>query len=170
MTTSYHYQGHAYTVALENMPDGSIKATVNERVYIVQAQALADDGWLLTIDNLRQTVYIAGDGSSRYVQRVGAAPLTLTLPETRAARRRGHIHAGDAQLVAQMPGQVVDVYVQVGDVVTNGQTLVVLEAMKMEIRMTAPADGVVKAVFVQRGAVVEREQALLELEDISPVQ
>lgn len=45
-----------------------------------------------------------------------------------------------------MPGTIVKVYVKVGDKVKKGQALFVMEAMKMEHTMKAPADGVVKAV------------------------
>jgi biotin carboxyl carrier protein len=48
--------------------------------------------------------------------------------------------------------------------VTKGQTLLVLEAMKMEIRVQAPLAGVVKKLFVKQGQTVEREQILIEFE------
>jgi pyruvate carboxylase subunit B len=63
-----------------------------------------------------------------------------------------------------MPGQVRAVNVNEGDTVTKGQTLLVLEAMKMEIRVQAPHGGVVKKLFVNQGQTVEREQMLLEIE------
>ena len=63
-----------------------------------------------------------------------------------------------------MPGQVRTVNVREGDTVTKGQTLLVLEAMKMEIRIQAPQDGVVTKSFVEQGQTVEREQILIEIE------
>jgi biotin carboxyl carrier protein len=53
--------------------------------------------------------------------------------------------------------------VKAGDAVKRGDTLVVLEAMKMEMRLTAPHDGVVKAVHCREGEVVERGRTLLEV-------
>jgi len=53
--------------------------------------------------------------------------------------------------------------VQAGEAVTKGQTLIVLEAMKMEIRVQAPRDGIVKKLFVKQGQTVEREQMLVEI-------
>ena len=64
-----------------------------------------------------------------------------------------------------MPGQVRSVAVGVGDVVKKGQTLAVIEAMKMEIRIQALKDGVVSALLVQVGQTVEREQILIEIVD-----
>jgi biotin carboxyl carrier protein len=66
-----------------------------------------------------------------------------------------------------MPGQIRAVKVNEGDVVTKGQTLLVLEAMKMEIRIHAPGDGRVKELFVKKGQTVEREQVLMNIVDTS---
>jgi biotin carboxyl carrier protein len=62
-----------------------------------------------------------------------------------------------------MPGQVLDVLVRVGDVVEQGQTLVLLEAMKMELRITAPQAGTISGVFCQAGETVDRGQRLVEM-------
>jgi len=70
-----------------------------------------------------------------------------------------------ASLTAQMPGQVRALLVAKGDSVTRGQTLVILEAMKMEIRVAAPSDGKISRVNVQQGEVVERGQTLVEIEE-----
>jgi biotin carboxyl carrier protein len=62
-----------------------------------------------------------------------------------------------------MPGQVVKILVAEGEAVRRGQPLMVLEAMKMEIRINAPRDGHVTRLLCQPGQVVERGQTLLEL-------
>ena len=72
--------------------------------------------------------------------------------------------AGPAPLLAPMPGMVVRVQVQVGDVVVPGQGLVVMEAMKMENELRATAAATVKAVIVQPGTAVEKGALLIELE------
>jgi pyruvate carboxylase subunit B len=71
---------------------------------------------------------------------------------------------GPAPLIAPMPGMIVRVAVQVGDVVQAGQGLVVMEAMKMENELRATAAGTVKAVLAQPGTAVEKGALLLELE------
>ena len=72
----------------------------------------------------------------------------------------------DAQggFMARMPGKVIDVRVQVGDVVRAGQTLLILEAMKMEHPMNATEDGVVTEVRVARGDQVVSGAVLLVVE------
>jgi 3-methylcrotonyl-CoA carboxylase alpha subunit len=64
-----------------------------------------------------------------------------------------------------MPGKVLDVLVKVGDHVTAGTTLMVLEAMKMEHRIVAANDGTIIGVHFTAGEQVEQGVALLELEE-----
>ena len=66
--------------------------------------------------------------------------------------------------VARMPGKVLDLRVAVGDTVTAGQTVLVLEAMKMEHPMNAPEDGVVTEVRVAQGEQVASGTLLLVVE------
>ncbi len=82
-------------------------------------------------------------------------------PVAQVLRHRGPAVLGP--LVAPMPGSVTAVHVAVGDTVTAGQPLVVVEAMKMEHVVAAPADGVVTAVPVVAGAQVVLEQPLVVL-------
>jgi pyruvate carboxylase subunit B len=72
--------------------------------------------------------------------------------------------AGPAPLRAPMPGLIVQLRVQVGDNVAAGDGLVVMEAMKMENELRAPAGGTVRAVHVSVGAAVEKGALLVELE------
>ena len=64
---------------------------------------------------------------------------------------------------AQMAGTVFEVSVQEGDAVTKGQTVIILESMKMEIPHDVTTDGTVSKVFVAEGDFVEEEALLVEL-------
>jgi biotin carboxyl carrier protein len=66
--------------------------------------------------------------------------------------------------IAPMPGLVLDIMVAVGDTVTEGTPLLILEAMKMENVLKSEGDGVVKAISVGKGDAVEKRQLLIELE------
>jgi biotin carboxyl carrier protein len=72
---------------------------------------------------------------------------------------------GDASLEAPMPGTVVQLRVQPGAAVSAGETLVVLESMKMEISIAAPRDGSIAVVHVAAGDQVERGATLIEFAD-----
>jgi biotin carboxyl carrier protein len=63
-----------------------------------------------------------------------------------------------------MPGLVVNMLVVPGDSVSAGQTVVILEAMKMENDLPAPIDGTIKEVRVQKGDTVDNGQILVTIE------
>jgi biotin carboxyl carrier protein len=65
---------------------------------------------------------------------------------------------------APMPGLVLDIKVKVGDVLEAGDTILVLEAMKMENMLKSPGAGTVKAIKVNKGEAVEKGQVLIEVE------
>jgi biotin carboxyl carrier protein len=72
--------------------------------------------------------------------------------------------AASAQLVvAPMPARVIKIPVQVGSSVKKGDTVVLLEAMKMELPVRAPSSGTVKTVHCHEGDLVQADAALLEL-------
>jgi biotin carboxyl carrier protein len=72
--------------------------------------------------------------------------------------------AGPAPLLAPMPGMIVRVHVQAGDVVRAGQGLIVMEAMKMENELRASVSATVRVVHARIGTAVEKGALLLELE------
>jgi acetyl/propionyl-CoA carboxylase alpha subunit len=127
-------------------------------VEILQAQ----DGKLdLLIDGKHITAYVSSDNARRWVTVNGQ---TFVLTKSLGTRRKGTGHDHASELAAPMPGLVRAVNVTEGDMVTKGQTLLLLEAMKMEIRIQAPRDAIVRKLFVKQGQTVEREQVLIEVE------
>ena len=103
-----------------------------------------------------QELHLWLDGSPFVFQRTG--------PSTGPARRRGGASSdASSDILAPMPGAVLEVLVAEGDRVERNQTLAVMESMKMELLITAPRDGLVRRVSVQPGQQVERGMRLLEL-------
>lgn len=132
----------------------------------IQAEVLhAENGRLdLLVNDQRVTAYVSSDNAKRWVT-VNGQTFVLTKPVA-GARKGGHGHHHAAgELTAPMPGQVRTVNVSEGDGVTKGQTLLVIEAMKMEIRIQSPQDGMIKKLMVKQGQTVEREQMLIEIVD-----
>jgi biotin carboxyl carrier protein len=155
-----------------NFNDTTLEVSSNGKIFTftlddktIQAEVLhAENGKLdLLIDGKRLTAHVSSENAKRWVTIDGQ---TFVLTKSTGTRKGGHGHQHAAGgLTAPMPGQVRAVNVSEGDAVTKGQTLLVLEAMKMEIRVHAPQDGVVKKLFVKQGQTVEREQILIELEE-----
>lgn len=160
MEVRYSIGEKEYTVAIEREGEG-YRATVGGRTYRVEDLRAASGSVTFRLDGRPVVAHVVADGSRQWVAAAGqTAALASPSP---AARRRGAGGASGDQLSAVMPGLIRSVPVADGQTVEKGQTLVVLEAMKMEIRVTAPHAGRVRKVLVREGQVVEREQLLVEV-------
>lgn len=163
MKLSLDFNSQSFHIDLT--PSGkSYQATLGDQTVEVDILHVhAERGQLeLLIDGQRVTAYVSSDGAKRWVT-VNGQTFMLTKSATGAKRgSTGHDHA--SELAAPMPGLVRSVNVEQGDSVNKGQTLLVLEAMKMEIRIHAPREGVIQKLWVKQGQTVEREQVLIEIE------
>lgn len=91
-----------------------------------------------------------------------AAPMTAAAPVAAAAPAAAAPAAvAGTPVTAPLPGNVLELKVKPGDSVKAGQLLVLIEAMKMENEVFAPADGVVKQILAQKGAMVATGDTLL---------
>jgi biotin carboxyl carrier protein len=148
---------------IELTPAGKgFAARLGEQSFDVELLQSSDGRLDLLIDGERVTAYVSSDNNKRWVTVHGQTFVLTKSSDARKSREGPHHAAGE--LTAPMPGQVRALNVSEGDHVTKGQTLLLLEAMKMEIRIQSPQDGVVKKLFVQQGQTVEREQMLVEID------
>ncbi len=85
----------------------------------------------------------------------------LSYPQRSRSGTGGH---GEGSLNAPMPGKVLKVYVTSGDEVAAGDTLMVLEAMKMEHKILSPRSGRIKRVLFAEGARIAQDELLIEME------
>ena len=98
-------------------------------------------------------------GSSASVRDTYSVPEVQ--PAAAAAPRTSDVSDSDLPLRAPMPGSVIKVNVNRGDSVKRGDSLVILEAMKMENEISAPEDGVISAINVSAGNSVASGDVLL---------
>ena len=125
-------------------------------------QALGDGWFLVTEGDKRWRVAVAEAPDGTWVFVDGqVARLTA---KTSGSSRRGAKHGSDTGVMAPMPATVVSINAAVGDAVTDGQTLIVLEAMKMELPIKSPRAGLVKAIHCAKGDLVQPNVSLLEIE------
>ena len=142
---------------------GAHQVTVGAQAYTVAVEQSNAEWLLLRIDGQPVRAVVAETETEHQVWLDGEI-YRLPKPERRSQRRGSSGTAASGALTASMPGQVVAVPVAVGDAVTPGTTLVILESMKMEQRLTAPRAGTVTAVNCRMGETVDRGQVLVQLE------
>ncbi|WP_327590803.1 biotin/lipoyl-binding protein [Nonomuraea sp. NBC_00507] len=118
---------------------------------------------VLERDGVRHTFEIAqyDEGGTVYVDHPGGHAELTPVPRLPEPVER----VAPGSLLAPMPGSVLRVEVAAGDRVTKGQSVLVLEAMKMEHRIAAPADGVVSGVHVEKGQQVEAGAVLAIIQE-----
>ncbi|MCA1559135.1 MAG: hypothetical protein LC753_03060 [Acidobacteria bacterium] len=145
--------GRAYRVDVENdvirVEGRAVPVTQTAPSSFRVGGPLAHKAWAVVVGETRW-VYLDGQA---YVFEM----------ERRTPRRRAA--AGHAELTAPMPATVRSVQVAAGDSVKRGDTLILLEAMKMEMPVRAPEDGRVSAVHCAPGDLVQPGAVLIDLEE-----
>jgi biotin carboxyl carrier protein len=106
-------------------------------------------------------LYAVGIGDITWVFHDGAVFEIAAAAARRTPPRRAHVHS---EITAPMPATVVAIKAAPGDEVRKGDILIVLEAMKMELPVRAPADGRVEAVHCRPGDLVQPDVSLIDLE------
>src|ERR1043165_4894856 len=161
MKLSFEHNSRSFPIDLT--PQGkSYRATIgDETVEVETVRAEAERGKLeLLINGEHVVAYVSADGAKRWVTINGQ---TEVLTKASGVQSRAKSSGSDqkSKLAAPMPGVVRSVNVEQGEAVSKGQTLMVLEAMKMEIRIHAPRECVIQKLLVKQGETVEREQVLI---------
>jgi acetyl-CoA/propionyl-CoA carboxylase biotin carboxyl carrier protein len=129
---------------------------VGDRVWSAGARQIGDDAWRIALDGVSRRYVAVASEDVVWIARDGHA---LEAPTERADRGAAGPAAGS--LEAPMPGVVLLVRVANGDAVAEGDVLLVLESMKMELSITAPHDGTVDGLALAAGDRVARHQALV---------
>jgi biotin carboxyl carrier protein len=158
----FSFEQNSQALPVELTPSGkAYRVTIGDKTVDVEILQSKDGKLDLLVDGKHITAYISSDNAKRWVTVNGQ---TFVLTKSSGGRKSGGGHHAAGELTAPMPGQVRAVNVNEGDEVIKGQTLLLLEAMKMEIRVQSPRDGLVKKLFVKQGQTVERDQVLIEVE------
>ena len=147
----FKINGNNYSVDINEVEGQEIKLEVNGTPYTVTVDKE------MRAQRPRTTTIINNNNAA---PRVSAAAGDVQ----RSSAPRPGSAAGGTKVTSPLPGTILDVFVNVGDQVKVGQTVVLLEAMKMENNINCGRDGVVKAVYVQKGDNVLEGADLLLVE------
>jgi geranyl-CoA carboxylase alpha subunit len=117
---------------------------------------------VITVDGRRESLHFAQWDETHIGLRRGARDLAFAVFDPLAT---SDTDAGGSRIVAPMPGVVISIDVAAGDSIQKGQTLAVLEAMKMQHQITAQRDGTVETVTVQAGDQLTIGALMIALEE-----
>ncbi len=145
-----------------NAPFG-IRYVTEEKAAKTEGAAKSESGsYTVNVDGQNYNAQVSADGASVTINgktfkvgaSAGAAAATSTAPAA----------SGDAHnVVSPMPGSIFKIVVSEGDSVSEGQTVIIIEAMKMEIEVKAQQGGTVSKILVNQGENVVSGQAVVEL-------
>lgn len=131
----------------------------------------------ITVNGKQYEVDVEEVGGAAQVARPVAAPAAVAAPapvataapaapapKAAAPAPAANMPEGGVRITAPMPGTILDIKVQVGDVVKTGDVLLILEAMKMENEIMAPSAGRIAAIGTSKGASVNSSELLVVIE------
>jgi pyruvate carboxylase subunit B len=157
----------SHRIEIHDTGDTTFRVEIDGAPYAVDSRQIRVTTYSVLVDGRSYVAEVTANGD-QYAVTVGGAlfrlrvvderrhtPIVLGTPEEERGRR---------EIRAHMPGKVVDVLVQVGDLVERDQGLLVIEAMKMENEIKAAAPGEVKDIRVTRGQAVETGEILMVVE------
>ncbi len=162
------------------------EVTIADRTFKVELSK-ADSGWRCRLDGREFPLDVIStqpgvfslliEGKSYEVKQestasesqvvVGNQRFRAAVRDPRSLRSRGHAAAGSEgvkKIIAPMPGKVVRILAPVGTQVEASQSVLVIEAMKMQNELKSPKKGMVKKINAAEGAAVEAGQVLAEVE------
>lgn len=126
----------------------------------VQLERHSDNKATLTINGKRFDVYVAQDDEKLFVHLNGRSYELLAISEFAAAAGGG---SGSGQIKAPMPGVVLECSVAEGDTVSEGQSLMMIESMKLQTEITAPIGGTVASLSVEAGQSFDKGAVLIAI-------
>jgi biotin carboxyl carrier protein len=154
------------TVSVESRGDG-FSVTVGDQTFEVGCTQTSPESLSLLIGDQSVVAYVAQSGDQVYVSIQGEE---FVFSKVAGGSRRsgdvvdgGMLARGVYEISSPMPGKVVKVNVSQGDRVKKGQSIAVVEAMKMENDLRSPAEAVVDSVNAQAGDQVNAGETIVEL-------
>jgi biotin carboxyl carrier protein len=126
-----------------------------------------EGGLYSVITETRSLEVIVEDQKNKQSVQIGGRMFEAQVLDERAllmAMRKGTFGSSSGEVVAPMPGLIVAILAAPGDTVTQGQTVIILESMKMQNELKAPVEGIINTISVNAGQTVDKDQVLITID------
>jgi biotin carboxyl carrier protein len=150
--------------------EGNImKVAVDNKIYELDIVKVEEGVYSILLNNTSYNIELFQNGNSKkYTVNtyLNSYSVEIIDAETKylRSREKGLFGQTGNKIYSPMPGKVVRILVKAGDKVTEGETIIVVSAMKMESEFKAKKDGVVKEILTSEGATVNGNQPLVIIE------
>ncbi|MEN9373886.1 MAG: hypothetical protein RIR79_1438 [Pseudomonadota bacterium] len=164
----FELAGVRHLVFLTTLHDGALQLNVGGESFALAFEALTHsiNGIDVRLNTQRHITHVYENGVNPVTKHVFTAKGATQIIVIDALAHAGDTASEGGKLTAPMPGKVVSFSVKAGDAVKKGQALAVMEAMKMEHTIAAPADGVVQELLYAAGDQVTEGAELVRLATI----
>ncbi len=161
-----------HKVKIERLDEGGVLiVNVGDQSYTLKASPNPDGSWTVNSTNTDYSVRVSSRKGKKYTVELNETPLEVEWERVRVSETASptSLQASGGKKVKggiypPMPGKITEVRVSVGDSVCAGDTLCILEAMKMFNELKSPIDGVVKEVNIAVGSSVTPNDLLIRVE------
>jgi biotin carboxyl carrier protein len=156
-------------IELLNRAGSKVLLEVDDRKYDLDIVMVEKGVYSILYNGQSYNVELIEGGSAReYIVNTFARSFVAEIIDAeskyRESRKSGTDPEGNNTISSPMPGKVIKIPVNIGEQVVSGQTLIVVEAMKMQSEFKAAADRKVKEILVKEGDIVNAHQIMIKLE------
>ncbi len=156
-----------YKVSVKEIEANKFEVTIDDKSYAVDTQLTEISVYSLLVNGKSyETDVDYQDGTYNVLTEGDLFKIEVIdeLKKKMLERRGGGAVEGKQIIKSEMPGAIIDVKVNVGDEVKEGDVLLILEAMKMQNEIKSPKDGEVKEIFVKAGENIEADAKMVVIE------
>ncbi|OQX55351.1 MAG: hypothetical protein B5M54_02780 [Candidatus Aminicenantes bacterium 4484_214] len=155
--------GQKYQLSLEEEREGFFKVAYNGREYRVKGEKIRENEWLLWIDGRIYDVIVLFD-RGKYTVYLNGLCREFKKETSPRLLESGRFSTSKKDVITSMPGKIVKVLIKEGDLVNEGQPVLILEAMKMQNAIKSPKKGKIIRLAPQAGDSVEAGSLLFSVE------
>ena len=167
MQITVEVEGKKIPVSITDATAGKIKGTIGEMPFVVEYLHYGQNQLKIMLNGRTETVYCSVNDEQKTIVNFHGLNFTCSrldqLNDTLDYARKETAN-DKSRLVSPMPGKVVKINVKVGEEVTEGTVMLMVEAMKMENNIVAAGKAKVKKILVTEGQMVDNKMQLIELE------
>ena len=142
---------------VQKQENGKLLVEIDGKETELDVKKLSDSQYsVLQGEESHDVAVISSD--TQWQSFIGDKKVQFTLKDEKQIRREqssGGTGEASGDVIAPMPGKVVEVEVKEGDPVTKGQGIIIVEAMKMQNEFKAPIDGIIQSIHVNPGDAIE---------------
>jgi acetyl/propionyl-CoA carboxylase alpha subunit len=161
MKYTFNWSGSAYSVETEAQ-DKTIVMKIDNTTHTVEDIECRENLIDLRVDGIHHNIYYARARDKLFLAINGDCYSIELKDDSKTKKSHGAVSKGDS-VSSPMPGVIVKIPIEEGDEVKAGETLVIVEAMKMQNELRSPRDGVVGKVNFKEGQQIDALQLIVEL-------